>query len=325
MMWSSLCQDIVSASIISSFSHDLGSRPVSGRLSRGHGDPHLLRGGSPCQPQLLGEGRGDDPRQWPLRLHPGAGVTSLQSKTLGSKNTQHYHRVCIQVEMKLTIRRAGEPHFGKYTCVAKNPRGQTDGSITLYGGCLKILSISRYILWRHCTIKTHSTHIRAKVSLTITNSPIGIFFKFGLCFVFVARAPPTTTTPLTTPTTTSTTLLTYKVHLQEKQQGNIQIFFASCTSSSSTHIRSLNRHYISTFYCSSISFMMSLWFTLVVSLRLIRLSLESRALNVWTPGAGWGRGTIVLVIPLQFYYIHSECRDRELFDKTLRGVFFSVF
>ena len=41
-----------------------------------------------------------------------------------------------QVEMKLTIKRAGEPHFGKYTCVAKNPRGQTDGSITLYGECL---------------------------------------------------------------------------------------------------------------------------------------------------------------------------------------------
>ena len=35
--------------------------------------------------------------------------------------------------MKLTINNAGEPHFGKYTCVAKNPRGQTDGSITLYG------------------------------------------------------------------------------------------------------------------------------------------------------------------------------------------------
>ena len=124
--------------------------------------------------------------------------------------------------MKLTIRQAGEPHFGKYTCVAKNPRGQTDGSITLYGGCLKILSIFRYIF--EGTKKAHSTHIRLKVSLTITNSPNGIFFKFGLCFVFVARAPPTTTTPLTTPTTTSTTLLTYKVHLQEKQQGNNKKF-----------------------------------------------------------------------------------------------------
>merc|ERR1711874_441690 len=37
-----------------------------------------------------------------------------------------------KVEMKLTIRDAGEANFGKYTCVAKNPRGQTDGSITLY-------------------------------------------------------------------------------------------------------------------------------------------------------------------------------------------------
>ena len=39
-----------------------------------------------------------------------------------------------QVEMKLTILSSGEPDFGKYSCVAKNPRGQTDGSITLYGG-----------------------------------------------------------------------------------------------------------------------------------------------------------------------------------------------
>lgn len=50
--------------------------------------------------------------------------------------------------------------------------------------------------------------------------PIVLFTSCLDCVVvFVARAPPTTTTPLTTPTTTSTTLLTYKVHLQEKQQG----------------------------------------------------------------------------------------------------------
>ena len=41
--------------------------------------------------------------------------------------------IYVQVEMKLTIRDAGESNFGKYSCVAKNPRGQTDGSITLYG------------------------------------------------------------------------------------------------------------------------------------------------------------------------------------------------
>merc|ERR1719391_1811556 len=34
--------------------------------------------------------------------------------------------------MKLTILSAGADNFGKYSCVAKNPRGQTDGSITLY-------------------------------------------------------------------------------------------------------------------------------------------------------------------------------------------------
>ena len=38
--------------------------------------------------------------------------------------------------MKLTIQDAGESNFGKYSCVAKNPRGQTDGSITLYGKSL---------------------------------------------------------------------------------------------------------------------------------------------------------------------------------------------
>jgi len=37
-----------------------------------------------------------------------------------------------KVEMKLTILGASEATFGKYSCVAKNPRGQTDGSITLY-------------------------------------------------------------------------------------------------------------------------------------------------------------------------------------------------
>merc|ERR1719400_1108590 len=37
-----------------------------------------------------------------------------------------------KVEMKLTILSAGADNFGKYSCVAKNPRGQTDGSITLY-------------------------------------------------------------------------------------------------------------------------------------------------------------------------------------------------
>lgn len=46
--------------------------------------------------------------------------------------TQEQGSPVYKVEMKLTIKRAGEPHFGKYTCVAKNPRGQTDGSITLY-------------------------------------------------------------------------------------------------------------------------------------------------------------------------------------------------
>ena len=48
--------------------------------------------------------------------------------------------------MKLTIKNAGEAHFGKYTCVAKNPRGQTDGSITLYGKCyLSLIGILKLL------------------------------------------------------------------------------------------------------------------------------------------------------------------------------------
>ena len=58
--------------------------------------------------------------------------------------------LCSQVEMKLTIKRAGEPHFGKYTCVAKNPRGQTDGSITLYGECGVLCSVRQLYISVHC-------------------------------------------------------------------------------------------------------------------------------------------------------------------------------
>ena len=35
--------------------------------------------------------------------------------------------------MSLVISRVDKQDFGKYKCVAKNPRGQTDGTITLYG------------------------------------------------------------------------------------------------------------------------------------------------------------------------------------------------
>jgi len=50
-----------------------------------------------------------------------------QHNTTQERGTPQY-----KVEMKLTIRSAGADNFGKYSCVAKNPRGQTDGSITLY-------------------------------------------------------------------------------------------------------------------------------------------------------------------------------------------------
>jgi len=51
-----------------------------------------------------------------------------QHNTTQERGTPQY-----KVEMKLTILSAGADNFGKYSCVAKNPRGQTDGSITLYG------------------------------------------------------------------------------------------------------------------------------------------------------------------------------------------------
>jgi len=50
-----------------------------------------------------------------------------QHNTTQERGTPQY-----KVEMKLTILSARADNFGKYSCVAKNPRGQTDGSITLY-------------------------------------------------------------------------------------------------------------------------------------------------------------------------------------------------
>ena len=35
--------------------------------------------------------------------------------------------------MSLVITSIRNTDFGKYKCVAKNPRGQTDGTISLYG------------------------------------------------------------------------------------------------------------------------------------------------------------------------------------------------
>ena len=39
----------------------------------------------------------------------------------------------FKVEMSLTITRMLGRDYGKYKCVAKNPRGQTDGTISVYG------------------------------------------------------------------------------------------------------------------------------------------------------------------------------------------------
>ena len=68
-----------------SLPHDLGASTVGGGLPRGHHHPHLLRGGAPGQPQLLGEGRGDDPRWGALWVWPGERITSIQGNTEISK------------------------------------------------------------------------------------------------------------------------------------------------------------------------------------------------------------------------------------------------
>ena len=38
-----------------------------------------------------------------------------------------------QIHMELKIRNVRESDFGAYRCIAKNPRGSTDGEITLTG------------------------------------------------------------------------------------------------------------------------------------------------------------------------------------------------
>lgn len=52
-----------------------------------------------------------------------------------------------KVYMFLTIHSISAMDFGLYRCVAKNPRGETDGSIRLYGKCDYIFIILYNILY----------------------------------------------------------------------------------------------------------------------------------------------------------------------------------
>lgn len=40
-----------------------------------------------------------------------------------------------KTHMKLTIFSVTQADYGMYKCVAKNPRGETDGTIRVYGKC----------------------------------------------------------------------------------------------------------------------------------------------------------------------------------------------
>jgi hypothetical protein len=45
-----------------------------------------------------------------------------------------------KIHMKLTINNIQQSDYGTYKCVAKNPRGETDGTIRLYSKCLFLMS-----------------------------------------------------------------------------------------------------------------------------------------------------------------------------------------
>ncbi len=49
------------------------------------------------------------------------------------KLTRHVFFFFFQVGMELHISKVHSDDFGNYKCIAKNPRGQTDGDITLTG------------------------------------------------------------------------------------------------------------------------------------------------------------------------------------------------
>ena len=80
-----------------------------------------------------------------VEAHP-ASLNYWEKEGVMVHQGEHYHQSqdrgtpAYKMEMKLTITKAGLEHFGVYTCVAKNPRGQTDGSITLYGRKQDLLS-----------------------------------------------------------------------------------------------------------------------------------------------------------------------------------------
>ena len=67
--------------------------------------------------------------------------------------------------MILDIEKLASADFGMYKCVAKNPRGQTDGTITLYGRSInnKNLVFTNYAKQFKNISKAMLTFIKAKL------------------------------------------------------------------------------------------------------------------------------------------------------------------
>lgn len=59
--------------------------------------------------------------------------------------------------MRLTITEIQEADYGEYKCVAKNPRGETDGNIKIYGKWVTVVMLSEqtrilYFNWAHARL-----------------------------------------------------------------------------------------------------------------------------------------------------------------------------
>lgn len=85
-------------------------------------------------------------------------VMLLPTKKYGTDVSENSYRA----HMRLTIKVLQNKDFGNYRCISKNSLGETEGSIRLYGECLKenlfsiyLLSNVIYLLFLHEIIKKY--------------------------------------------------------------------------------------------------------------------------------------------------------------------------